>query len=201
MVKPVRAIVWMLAVLVSVGSIVSCGENGPAAGTSPKNPPTAPIRTVLPSPPLECEGISDLATAQALIDGGEAVAFIAATITAQAGPVENSARLVPVEDFTLLAGQLPSGSVNQVQEGAATEKTNILEPGSYLILVGVTAQESTYFLSAGRRGSFVVVDNDAYQRCPNYADPANPSVVRSGITDTEELTAVFAEALSEAPRG
>lgn len=182
--------------------VTGCSQGGPSViDKLPKDHDPAPVHTILPSPPIECDGINDISRALELIASGRAVALVSATITAEPGPVENVARTVPVESYTLLAGQLPSGPVRQVEESAANDKTNSLEPGSYLVLLGETGQESAYFLSDGLRGSFVVDGVSAYEQCPNYADPDHPTIVRTGITDIQELSDLFAKAFADDSRG
>jgi hypothetical protein len=178
-------------------SLVGCAAN--AAHEARAKPPRdahLSVHTVLPSPPIDCEGIDGLETAQSLVDSGDAVALISVTISDQPGSVENVTRAVPVTDFRLLAGRLPSGPLKVIEESGANDTVNILEPASYVLLLGDGEQSSTYFLSDGRRGSFLVEGDDAYEQCPNYADTTRPFIVKEGVTKIGALTELFAEALN-----
>lgn len=187
------------ASLLLLGAVLlGCSREANDAGVqSPGRSGVGPAFTAMPAPPVECNGIGGLSTVEELVASGEAVALISATIKAEPGAIENNERTVAVESYTLVAGELPYGPVSMIAEAAASEKTNPLAPGSYLVLLGTSGPDAAYFLSDGRRGTFVLNGESAYEQCPNYSDPDHTTVMRSGVTNVPDLVNLFAKAFSE----
>lgn len=183
-------------VVVALLLLSACGSEGRTAST------TTPSRTAvteLPTPHssnfLPCAGITGLSDAVQLVQDGLASLVVSASISADPGPVENNSRLLKVESYTTVAGTAENGPLDQIEEASAPDE-NLLPPGRYLLLLGVTPQVSTYFLSDGLRGSFALDGDSAFQRCANGADPSSPILVHDGITDEAELAGLFQQALA-----
>ena len=181
--------------------LMGCGSSQVTSEPEPSQRSASGIQTVHSSPPIPCNGIKGIEQVQGLVDGGEGVALISAVITDEPGPVEYGSRSVPIRSYTLLAGALPVGTVEDVQESAADDESNGLPPNSYLLLLGAGDQTSGYFLSDGLPGSFVTEGQHAYEQCPNYADPEHWTVVRTGVTDIRELADLFDTVLQGASGG
>lgn len=167
-------------------------DGGSTNSSDPSSSTSAPVS--LQNPLARCDGIRSESDASSLISAGESVALVKVQVSDDAGPVQVHARNVSVVSATLLAGGLPNGTVTTVEEAAVDESTNVLPPGDYLILVGVTPTASTYFLSDAYRGSFVVDGDHAYQRCPDPSKPGQVKPVMDGTTDIAGLTEVFKQA-------
>lgn len=185
----------VLSVLPCLVSVAGCGSvsEPPNSGTDPSS--QGPAETPHPHPPTVCEGIRDQTAVETLVGDGDAVALVSVTINQQPGKEYLFQRDVPIDTSQLLSGNLPAGPVETVQESAANDTVNALPPGAYLLLLGDGGEDSTYFLSDGLRGSFVIDGDQAYQQCPNYAQPDKPFTIHEGVTQISELAAMFSKAL------
>lgn len=151
-----------------------------------------------PSAPVACDGIGSVGDAAALVTQGSA--SLLARISINAAPVDtpDGGQVFAVVKATILAGSANNGDVLSVE--ATGSGAGALPPGSYLVLLGPTAQPGTYYLADGLRGSFAVGSSDAYERCPTDGGQSPPAEIHSGVTSIDSLAALFAQVLpSQSP--
>jgi hypothetical protein len=123
---------------------------------------------------------------------GESVALVQAEV-AQLPPDNEYDGRIAIANFELIAGALPEGPVEVLSEPAVVD--NFLPPHTYLLLLGDAGHPNTYFVSNGLRGSFVVLDDHAYEQCPTYEGTGETKLATTGITSRTDLIGVLAHAL------
>ena len=178
---------------------VDRGRESPITAIAPSGAPTSqlsPSPTPHSSNPfVTCQGISGPKDAVDLVENGRTVLVVTTTITEPQIPKSELVNVTPVFDHTVLAGQESNGPLKEVEVTVAPGAI-LLPPGTYLLLLGSTAEPSRYFLSAGLVGSFVQEGQNAYQRCPNHYDTSHPLTVKDGVTDVSELSRLFEQAIA-----
>ena len=178
---------------------VACGstsEVDAADGSESKAALPTPHSSAL----SQCEGVGDVAAAERLIIGGAAVALADVSLSREPDDEQYNSRTVVVDEAQLLAGSVPNGVIEAV-ELAAVNGQNPLPPGRYLVLLGEAGPKSTYFLSNGVQGSFAVEGDSAFQRCPDPSGGEGVLLVRTGITDQNELESAFERAFESVGAG
>jgi hypothetical protein len=175
-----------------MSSSVKSDASAPSSHTAiARSHPTTPV----PTPPNTCVGITSTADAYKLVNAGAAVALVSISVSQAPGDTVNDAREVPIDSFQVVAGALPDPNLTQISEDS-NGKDNVLLAGQYLVLVGGT-DASNYYLADGLPGSFVVQGDNAFERCPNYADTSQPLEIHSGITSIDQLDSIFSDAINE----
>ena len=171
--------------LVMVWVFTSCSGTigaGPQARPEPNGTTTAapsdnasvpvPAR---PSQPCEVSGTDD---AQRLVNLGDAVALVKVSVSQSPTSMAAATMLIPVDSQTLIAGTLPNGPVESLEEAG-----EILSPGNWLVLVGNAPESpSTYFISDAPYGVFSLNGAaQALELCPG-SDPTTLTAAPSGPT-------------------
>lgn len=191
-----RVAVSLMSVALGV-SLASCASS-PSPGTGSTFTPTpsgtqSSIETIPPGPVFPC-GVHNSEEATGLTSLGDSVALVQAVVTQNPPPVQDGELLVPVTSYHLLAGRLPEGGLDALQEAAVG--TNFLPPATYLLLLGDAQAPNTYFVSDGLRGSFVISGGSALEQCPDYNGSDQIHLADSGITGTSALTDALSHALT-----
>lgn len=175
------------------GSAATTDVSSAASSETPS--PTSSTPTPHSSNPfLACDGISGLDVATTLVDDGRTVLVVTAQISEQPTHEAELTNVVPLQSYSVQAGDETNGPVKEVQFEAAPG-ANLLPAGTYLLLLGATPTSSRYFLSNGLPGSFEQDGDNAYQRCPNYSDPSQPRTIQTGVTDVAQLADLFNQAI------
>lgn len=188
----------ILIISLSFASLVAaCADrNSEAAqGSMSSGTPTADgtFIPVLPGIQRPC-GVHNAEEAAYLVEAGQAVALVQATISQPPGRSTGIESRVQVDSYSLLAGQLPDGSVDGLLEASAAN--NFLPAGTFMLLLGDAGESETYFVSDGLLGSFVVQGDNAYEQCPDYAHSGSTFLASSGVTIQSQLAALLASAIS-----
>jgi hypothetical protein len=185
---------------------VGCGSNEPKAKpeSAAKSSASTQISLPVPSPVATCDGVSGQATANDLVEAGQAVAVVVVTISGSPGPVENNVRYVPVDSSKVVAGGLDA-DLQQIEESSSGPNDNLLPAGQYMVLIG-GSQKTQFYLADGLRGSFAIDGTSAYERCANADNPSQPIEVKTGVVDQAVLTGLFTQAIKvdtqqDAPAG
>ena len=137
--------------------------------------PSSPV----PTPINACTGVASYSDALDLVQSGLVTLAIRGTITDEPQPSTDGGvtQNVAVSDYSVIAGSETNGPVQLIRETTANGSeppVNLLPPGSYVLLLGVTENASTYYLADGYLGSFAIDGSDAVQRCPDYNNPGHP---------------------------
>lgn len=177
-------------------SCVGCTAQHEGAANPPSTADVLPSQPA-PSSVLQCDGLTDSADASSLVWGGDAVAFVRATISDRSTSGVAGTLLIGVKDSELLAGALPNGPLTSVQVLGGGKESD-LPAGDYFLLLGVAPEEKgAYFLSNGLPGSFEHSGSSGYQRCPNREDVYSPLVVTSGVTNESDMIRLFGDELDK----
>ena len=201
----------LLLVTAAAASLGACSSSGAQVTdrltSTPKatNPHSSHVSRIVPSSPIPtpinaCTGVGSYSDALDLVRSGLVSLAIRATITDEPQPSTDGGvtENVAVSDYTVIAGNETNGPVQLIRETTANGSeppVNLLPQGSYVLLLGVTQNTSTYYLADGYLGSFSIDGSDAVQRCPDYNNPGHPLQAPTATTLTS-LADYFSKAIA-----
>jgi hypothetical protein len=111
--------------------------------------------------------------------------MVSATVTSDpvVDPKDDSAALVSLSEYDVLAGSETNGPVDSIWIAVPASRAGVVLPqGKFiLILAPVPNRPSTYIISDGVEGSFVIDGTEVTQRCANFDKPEDPLLAQNSV--------------------